>query len=109
MHKLLARTAPDRAALKELQRIPGIGPRLARDLADLGIRQVGDLRHRNPERLYDQLRALRGRHEDRCVLYAFRCAVYFATTQNPEPEKLKWWNWLETSPVEQPGLRRQCP
>ena len=21
------------------------------------------------------------------------CAVYYATEPNPDPEKLKWWNW----------------
>jgi hypothetical protein len=24
-----------------------------------------------------------------------RCAVYFAKTKNPDPEKLKWWNWKD--------------
>ncbi len=81
------------AALKELQHIPGIGPSLARDFVDLGIRRVADLRRRNPERLYEQLIALRGAHQDRCVLYTFRCAVYFASEPNPDPKLLKWWNW----------------
>jgi len=27
------------------------------------------------------------------LLYVFRCAVYFAENKNPDPEKLKWWNW----------------
>ena len=87
MHKKFA------ADLHDLQRIPGIGPSLARDLADLGIRRVTDLRRRNPERLYERLCELRGAHIDRCVLYAFRCAVYFASTPRPDPERLKWWNW----------------
>ena len=39
---------------------------------------------------------LRGQHQDRCVLYVFRCAVYFATEPAPEPERLKWWNWMDT-------------
>src|SRR5882757_1712868 len=81
------------AALQDLQRIPGIGLSLARDFVDLGIRRVADLRRRNPERLYEQLIALRGAHQDRCVLYTFRCAVYFATEPKPDPERLKWWNW----------------
>lgn len=83
------------ATLKDLQRIPGIGPSLARDFVDLGIRRVADLRRRNPERLYEQLIALRGAHQDRCVLYTFRCAVYFATEPKPDPERLKWWNWQD--------------
>ncbi len=87
------------AARKNLQRIPGIGPSLAMDLVDLGIRRVADLRRRDPERLYAQLCALRGTHQDRCVLYTFRCAVYFATEPNPEPERLKWWNWQDEKPL----------
>jgi hypothetical protein len=85
------------ADLNDLQRIPGVGPSLARDLADLAIRRVSDLRRRNPERLYQRLCTLRGEHIDRCVLYVFRCAVYFAATPNPEPERLKWWNWKDSN------------
>lgn len=87
------------AERKTMQRIPGVGPSLARDLADLGIRRVVDLRRRSPERLYQRLSALRGEHVDRCVLYVFRCAVYFASTANPEPERLKWWNWKDGGPA----------
>ena len=94
---LLASSTAPAAALKDLQRIPGIGPSLATDLVDLGIRRVADLRRRNPERLYELLIALRGTHQDRCVLYTFRCAVYFANEPNPEPERLKWWNWKDAA------------
>jgi Pathogenicity locus len=82
-------------SLRDLQQIPGIGPSLARDLVDLGIRRVGDLRGRSPERLYRRLCTLRGQHQDRCVLYAFRCAVYFATRKRHDPERLKWWTWKD--------------
>jgi len=83
-------------AVRDLRRIPGIGPSLARDLVDLGIRRVEDLREGNPEQLYEKLCALRGVHQDRCVLYTFRCAVYFATEPKPKPELLKWWNWQDS-------------
>lgn len=95
MHCSTLKNEQTAAALKELQRIPGIGPSLARDLVDLGIGRAADLRRRNPERLYEQLIALRGVHQDRCVLYTFRCAVYFASEPNPDPERLKWWNWQD--------------
>jgi hypothetical protein len=89
--------AESSAALKDLQRIPGIGPSLARDLLDLGVRSVEALKGKNPEKLYDQLSALRGAHQDRCVLYTFRCAVYFASEDTHDAEKLKWWNWQDGS------------
>lgn len=79
----------------ELQTIPGVGPSLARDLRDLGVSSVAALRHRNPERLYAALNRLRDARQDPCVLYVFRCAVYFARTSTPQPELLKWWNWKD--------------
>ncbi len=83
------------AALEDLQRIPGVGKAVARDLWNLGFRSVDQLRGQDPQALYDRLCALQGGHVDRCMLYTFRCAVYFASTQLPEPELLKWWNWKD--------------
>lgn len=77
----------------ELQGIPGVGPSIARDLTELGIRRVEDLPGRDPHELYERLSVRRGVRMDPCVLYVFRCAVYFAETERPEGELLKWWNW----------------
>lgn len=78
-----------------LQEIPGIGPSMAIDLRDLGIRQVSDLKGRDPERMYQRLMQIRGGHQDRCVLYVFRCAVYYARTPRPQKRLLQWWNWKD--------------
>ena len=81
---------------KHLQVIPGIGPSLAKDLFDLGITAVEDLRGEDPEEMYSRLMDIRGGHHiDRCVLYVFRCAIYFATTTKHDPELLKWWHWKD--------------
>ncbi len=82
--------------VSNLREIPGIGPSMEQVLRDLGIHRVSDLRGRDPEELYDRLCHLRGAHMDRCVLYVFRCAVYYASNGSHEPELLKWWNWKET-------------
>jgi pathogenicity locus Cdd1 protein len=82
-------------ATDDLLRIPGVGKSIAQDLHDLGIMRVADLRQADPEALYDNLCALRGAHIDRCVLYTFRCAVYFASDETHDPELLKWWNWKD--------------
>ncbi|UCC71940.1 MAG: helix-hairpin-helix domain-containing protein [Gemmatimonadota bacterium] len=79
----------------ELQQIPGVGPSIARDLHDLGVRRVEDLRGADPDRLYQRLGALRGSRIDPCVLYVFRCAVYYASNREHDPELLKWWNWKD--------------
>jgi hypothetical protein len=82
-------------ALRGLQVIPGIGPSLAKDLFSLGITRVAQLKRKNPERLYQQLEKQAGTHVDRCVLYVFRCAVYYAETDKPDAQLLKWWNWKD--------------
>ncbi len=84
-----------RRQLDELQEIPGIGPGLAVDLRDLGYRRVADLKGADPQKMYDKLIRLRRGHQDRCVLYVFRCAVYYASRAKHDPEKLKWWNWSD--------------
>jgi len=78
-----------------LQAIPGVGRSIAADLRSLGINEVKDLRNKDPEILYEQLMDNVGNHVDRCVLYVFRCAVYFAEHDEPDPEKLKWWSWKD--------------
>lgn len=84
-----------KTAIKEFQIIPGIGKSLAQDLYDLGFRSVAELKNQNPEKMYDDFEKLIGQHVDRCVLYTFRCAVYFASHPTPDPEKLKWWSWKD--------------
>ncbi|MGD2122736.1 MAG: helix-hairpin-helix domain-containing protein [Gemmatimonadota bacterium] len=81
--------------MSALQEIPGVGPSLSRDLQDLGYAQVSDLVGEDPEQMYAHLMHLRGQQQDRCVLYVFRCAVYYASTPNPDPELLKWWAWTD--------------
>ena len=76
-------------------RIPGVGPRMAADLISLGINSVQDLAERNPETLYEACKQQQGENLDRCVLYVFRCAVYFASNREHDPELLKWWNWKD--------------
>jgi hypothetical protein len=76
-----------------LQEIPGIGPSLAGDLRRLGFRIVADLKGADPEAMYQRLCRLTRTRQDPCVLYTFRCAVYYASRTRHQPELLKWWNW----------------
>lgn len=91
------------APWKPLQVIPGIGPSLAEDLWSLGIRHVSDLKDRDPQALYDRLCLQTKTRQDPCVLYTFRCAVYFASHATHDPEKLKWWNWKDASHKKTPA------
>lgn len=96
-------------AIKDLQRIPGVGPSIARDLFTLGVNRVADLQERDPEKLYARINRIRGQTQDRCLLYVFRCAVYFAEAKKPDPERLKWWNWSDTNLALKPKKRKQSP
>ena len=78
-----------------LQSIPGVGPSIAADLRRLGVRRPADLAGRDPQALYDEFERITGAHVDRCLLYVFRCAVYYASRKRHDPEKLKWWNWKD--------------
>ena len=73
--------------------IPGIGKSMSRDLHILGIHHVSDLIGKDPETLYNDLCIEYKKKMDPCVLYVFRCAVYYAENEKHEPDLLKWWNW----------------
>jgi len=82
-------------SLKDFKRIPGVGKSIAQDFLDLGFTAVSELKGQDPERLYDRFCRLVGCKVDRCMLYVFRCAVYFAENDSHDPELLKWWNWKD--------------
>lgn len=83
-----------------LEKIPGVGPRIGDALRALGIEGVSDLEGRDPVQLYERMCVLRGGHVDRCVLYVFRCAVYYATEPEHDPELLLWWNWKDRTELD---------
>lgn len=97
---------PKRLPADELRQIPGIGPSLAADLRRLGFRRVADLRRADPEAMYLRLCRLTGQRQDRCVLYAFRCAVYFASRSRHRSELLLWWNWKGRTVALPPARQR---
>ncbi len=81
--------------LAVFREIPGVGNIIAQDFWDMGLRSLDDLKDADAEKLYKTLCILKGQQVDRCMLYVFRCAIYFASTQHHDPELLKWWNWKD--------------
>ena len=88
-----------KTALKGLMQIPGVGKSIAGDLWNIGLKSVTDLKNKNPEVLYEMSNEYAGAVQDRCLLYVFRCAVYFANTKSEmhDTDLLKWWNWCDSS------------
>lgn len=87
----------EKIALRDLQRIPGVGKSIARDFYEQGFRSVEQLRGCDPESLYQRQCEIQACHVDRCWLYVARLAVYFAETpvMEQQKEKLLWWNWKD--------------
>ncbi len=81
----------------ELQKIPGVGKATEEDLIRLGYPTIQSLKDADPEELYRRDCEMQGVLIDRCQLYVYRCAVYFAKTEHPDPEKLKWWYWKDAN------------
>ena len=79
----------------ELQQIPGVGPAMEQFLLELGYDTVASLQNQDPQEMYERSCLQRGAELDRCVLYVYRLCVYFAQTEHPDPQKLKWWYWKE--------------
>ncbi len=93
------------SVLKELRQIPGIGKACSYDLWNIGIRKITDLKNRNPKQLYHKLNEVTGMTHDICMLYTFRCAVYFASTKKHQAEKLNWWYWKDKAFKEKATLK----
>ncbi len=78
----------DHAALASpFMRIPRLPVDVARDLLDLGLRDVFELQGRAPEVLFEELRRRKPATPANRLQY-FRLAVYFAETPQPEGSKL---------------------
>ena len=83
------------SALKQLRQIPGVGKIIADDLWNIGIHSLNDLKGQNPDQLYKNLCNFKASPVDRCMLYVFRCAVYYTSNTTHDPKLLKWWNWKD--------------
>lgn len=81
--------------LSEFRQIPGVGRNMEAHLLALGLTNLGELAAQSPEELYTRSCLMFGQPLDKCVLYVYRCAVYYARTPAPrrEAEKLRWWYW----------------
>ena len=77
----------------DLIEIPNVGEKTKQSLINIGITCIEDLKGKNPEELYLKDCLVKGFQEDKCQLYLFRMAVYYAENTIWEEQKLKWWYW----------------
>lgn len=74
-------------ACQQLEQLPNVGPAMAGDLRQLGIRLPADLIGQDAYRLYRLLEQATGKRQDPCVLDTFMAIVDFMNGAAPRP----WW------------------
>ncbi len=79
----------------DLQQIPYVGKRTEESLRLLGFDSIASLKGADPQEMYERECLLAGQKIDRCQLYVYRMAVYYAENDIHDPEKLKWWAWKD--------------
>jgi len=55
------------SALHQLEQIPAVGKTIARDMLNIGINSIDDLKGRRAEQLYDGLCEFKASPVDRCM------------------------------------------
>jgi len=85
----------EQSASEALEQIPGVDKSIAQDLRSIGIGCVSELKGQDAEQLYQRLCDFKASPVDKCMLYVFRCAIYYASNAERDPELLKWWNWKD--------------
>jgi hypothetical protein len=81
--------AASAAECQTLEQLPNIGPALAADLRQIGIRTPAELRGKDPFVLYQTLCATTGQRQDPCVLDTFMAATDFMRGAPAAP----WWTY----------------
>lgn len=81
--------------MSDLRLVPGIGAKKEEELMELGYNSLAELKNADPDELYFLACAKKGWQLDKCVLYAFRCAVAFAKDPAPNPDDYRWWYFCD--------------
>ena len=77
----------------QLKDLVSVGPATLEDFEILGIRSVGQLRVRSPQRMYQALCRYKGQRLDPCCLDVFVAAVAQAKNPDLPIEQRQWWYW----------------
>jgi len=79
-----------------LTQIPGIGPKMAQRLIDVGYPDIASLKGQDPDEIYMRVCLSQGMQECRCTLYCYRLAVAYADSDGVlPPGKLNWHDWKD--------------
>lgn len=87
----------------DLRMVPGIGAKKEKELIELGYGSLEALKNADPDELYVKACLKEGWQLDKCVLYAFRCAVAFAKDPAPNPDNYRWWYFCDENSKSKKG------
>ena len=91
--------------MSDLRQVPGIGAKKEQELIELGYDSLEKLKDADPDELYFAACVKQGWQLDKCVLYAFRCAVAFAKDPAPNPDEYRWWHFCDKDIQEQNSIK----
>ena len=80
------------AMASPIMRIPRMDVRVARDLIDIGVKELYELQGRAPESLFEEIKKRRVETPEWRLPY-LRMAVYFRENEDVEPSKLHPHAW----------------
>ena len=92
--------------MSDLRNVPGIGAKKEQELMDLGYDSLEKLKGADPDELYIKACLRQSQQLDKCVLYAFRCAVAYARDPNPDPGKYRWWYFCDNKNTKKEGTAK---
>ena len=83
----------DRVALASpMMRVPRLDIQVARDLIDIGVKELYELEGRAAESLFEEIKKVRPDTPEYRLAH-IRMAIYFAETDTPAPQKLHPCEW----------------
>jgi hypothetical protein len=80
--------------------IPNIGPRMAEDFKQLGLKDPHDLKGKDAYALYQKMNRISGVRQDPCVLDTYMAAVDFMGGAPVKP----WWSYTTKRKKEYPNI-----
>ena len=89
--------------MSDLRNVPGIGAKKEKELMELGYDSLEKLKSADPDELYAKACLHENQQLDKCVLYAFRCAVAYAKDSAPDPGKYRWWYFCDDKKEKKEG------
>jgi hypothetical protein len=85
----------DREAMQSaIMRIPRMDVRVARDLIDIGIREIYELQGRSAESIFEEIKMLRPETPEYRIAY-LRMGIYFSENDPPEASQLHPSIWQD--------------